>query len=370
MLDELNELVVDNLRDILDEFGIDYVEYYDRLSFPCPIHGSDNDESLSVFINGHSIAGNWRCWTKECENSIVTDTVDGKEIERPLGKNIFGLIRGLMSVEEDRHVEYSEAINWCKKFLKFSGEEETSNQKEQKQFVNMIKVLTTEPKKINLNVPRDKVVKSLSIPAKYYIDRGYKKETIEKYDVGLCRTKGKKMNGRIVVPVYDDSHSVMVGCFGRTINPKCDKCGKYHLKNTRCPQTKFEKVCAAKWKNEITSGSYLYNSWFAKNRIKETGVAILVEGPGDVWRLEEAGIKNGIGIFGVSLSEAQMNILNRIGAMTLVIALDNDGPGQAGIESIKNKYSHIFNIIVVDLNKNDIGEMSIEEVEKLLGDYK
>ena len=49
---------------------------------------------------------------------------------------------------------------------------------------------------------------------------------------------------------------------------------------------------------------------FAKEFIKESGIVILVESPGNVWRLEEAGVHNSVAIFGSSLADRQKMILD------------------------------------------------------------
>lgn len=368
-LDDIAEMAVENLDSILDHFDIEYTQYEDRLSFPCPIHGSDNEESLSIWITGHSYAGNWRCFTNACEQEIVIDTKNGEEIERPRGNNIFGFIRGVLSVEYDRHVEYGEAIKWLKSFLGISEEKvKVTFDEEKRGFVKATNRLSKKRKSTTSEITRDKIRKSLIVPSQYFVGRGFKPETMDKYDVGFCESKGKEMFHRVVVPVYDDTYTYMVGCVGRTIQPECYKCGYHHYDNRPCPRNKIEKKWGQKWINNsgFNSASTLYNLWFAKNSIADTGCAILVEGQGDVWRLEEAGIHIGLGIFGDSLSDEQKIALDSSGAMNLIILTDSDEAGLKAREKIMKQCERAYNCIFVDLPKKDIGEMSVDEVKKFL----
>ena len=63
----------------------------------------------------------------------------------------------------------------------------------------------------------------------------------------------------------------------------------------------------SKWRHnkDFKTQEHLYNMWFAKEFIQSTRTAIIVESPGNVWRLEEAGIHNSVAIFGTNLSIKQ-----------------------------------------------------------------
>ena len=97
------------------------------------------------------------------------------------------------------------------------------------------------------------------------------------------------MSGRAVVPVYDNNRQYMIGCTGRATTDKCEKCNHYHLGN-ECPD-KESLYLHCKWRHNygFKTQNYLYNYWFAQEHIKESRSVILVESPGNVWRLEEAG---------------------------------------------------------------------------------
>lgn len=373
--EEIIELITDRIEDVLDHFGIQYVKYDDRVSFSCPIHGSDNPESLSIFITGHSTTGNWKCWTNECEQEILNDTDNnGQVIERERGRTIFGFLRGILSVEKDRHVEYSEAIQWAKDFVGYKGTslEETAEDLEihiKKRFVKDTNILLKKRKVLEGDITRQEIRGKLRIPAQYFVGRGFLSETLDKYDVGFCETKKTQMFNRVVVPVYDDDYEKMVGCVGRTIQPKCHECGKFHYPDRACPSNNLERLWASKWVNSkgFNAESTLYNIWFAKQHIAECGIAILVEGQADVWRLEEADIHIGLGLFGDSLTDEQKMILDSSGALTLLILTDADDAGLKARKRILEKCKRSYNCMFIDLPKKDIGDMTVEQVKFFLG---
>ena len=126
----------------------------------------------------------------------------------------------------------------------------------------------------------------------------------------------KQMRNRVVAPVYDDDFECMVGCVGRIMH---------------------EDYNGRKWVNskKFYAGAWLYGYWLSREHIKNSRMAVLVEGQGDVWRLWEAGIKNVVGMFGSGLTDTQIRILETSGATTLVLLPDNDEAGAKAIRSAR-----------------------------------
>jgi DNA primase len=154
----------------------------------------------------------------------------------------------------------------------------------------------------------------------------------------------------------------MVGCSGRSLFTKCQTCNNYHKDG--CP-SQSDFLNYSKWKHSFNfkSQDTLYNFWFAKEFIKKTRTAVIVESPGNVWRLEEAGIHNSVAIFGTNLSNHQRMLLDSSGAMNLVIATDNDEPGNKAAEMIASKCNKIYNTYRLKIDYPDIGEMSVDQVK-------
>ncbi len=365
-LDDLNEVVVEDLSVLLEYFSIDYVTYQDRVSFTCPIHDSDNEESLSIFTDGHTSKGNWRCWTNACEQEILSDG-------RPLTCSIFGLTRGLIGIEEQREISYGEAIKFLMGLYGYENAELEAKYSDaeygsKKKFIKIFNILNRSFTKIVGTKTREEVRRGLKIPSQYFIGRGFPAELLDKYDVGFCETINTEMADRVVVPVYDNDHKLMVGCIGRSSKPLCTECNGFHDLYQDCPSNKVEKRRACKWLNSkgFRADSILYNFWFAKEHILKSGWAILVEGQGDVWKLEMALYKIGLGIFGDSLGDQQRMVLDTSGALNLLILTDGDEAGLKAREKIRVKCKRSYNCVFMDLPKKDLGEMRPAEIRNFL----
>lgn len=316
----------------------------------CPIHDSSRPESLSLFTKGNKYVGNFVCWTNHCEQDVKRGAIN--------------LIQQILSKQQKKEVKLGEVVEWIKNTTNCEVPEITIQSKERRTFVNYVDRLSDKPK-ANGKVTREYIRSNLVLPAKYYVDRGYEERTLDKYDVGFCNTPKTQMYMRVVVPVYNDNY--MIGCVGRSINPECPMCGKYHHKNKLCPSNRIEERWAEKWVNSegFTSGHSLYNLWFAKEAIEATGKAVLVEGQGDVWRLDEANIHVGLGMFGCSLTDTQASLLEVLPISDLYLALDEDEAGLKGANDIVEKYSRYYNIHRIRMPNKDFGDMSITEVQKL-----
>ena len=115
--------------------------------------------------------------------------------------------------------------------------------------------------------------------------------------------------------------------------------------------------------------NHLYNFWFAKKQILESHTVLIVESPGNVWKLEENNIHNSVAIFGSSLSDMQKMILDSSGAMNIVILTDNDEAGKKAAQQIKNKCQNTYRIFIPQISKPDIGDMTTQEIDTEIKQY-
>jgi len=89
---------------------------------------------------------------------------------------------------------------------------------------------------------------------------------------------------------------------------------------------------------------------------------VLVESPGNVWRLEEAGIHNSVAIFGAHLGPNQKKLIDSSGAFSIVCLLDNDEAGVKGAKKIYEQCSKMYRLYFPKFNANDIGDMNVDNV--------
>lgn len=350
----------DNIDILCETFDLNCKHNNKMITMACPIHGGDNESALNLYYVGDSYRGNWVCRTHHCE-----------KIFQP---SIIGFLRGILSVKYNNWTQDGDEMysfdNTMMTALKILNKEikdikVTNSNKEKQTFIKNIQSISTNAQTSTVaNLPnRNMVRKALQIPPEYYISRGYSPDILDRYDIGLCDNPNKEMFDRVVVPIYDLEHQYMVGCSGRSIYEKCTNCSYYHNPSHKCISNEYGWKYS-KWKHnkDFKAKDHLYNLWFAKDHILKTGTAIIVESPGNVWRLEEAGIKNSVAIFGTSLGERQKMLLDCSGAMSLMVLLDNDEAGQSGYRQIYEKCYRTYNIKTLSIPVNDIAELSVDEV--------
>ena len=339
-LAEIEASALENIEELLELLGVEYESGHRRMDGSCPVHGGDNPTALNLYLTGHTRAGHWVCNTHHCEKFF-----------KP---TLIGFVRGVLSHNRyewtetgDKHITFPDTIKYLLSFIKkdYSDINTDYQSIEKRRFESKINSVFSGNKKDSKGrfVKREQVIGSLQIPSEYYIDRGYSSSILKEYDVGLCTRTGAPMYNRVVVPIYDQDHKYMVGCTARS------------TANEQSPKWLHSKG--------FDADSYLYNYWKAKDYIKESGTAILVEGPGDVWKLEENGIHNSVAMFGTYLSESQKDLLDILGTMTLVVLTDNDEAGKMGAESIFHQCSKTYRIYLPKhSNFNDIGDMDRDAI--------
>jgi 5S rRNA maturation endonuclease (ribonuclease M5) len=353
----------DSIEPLLDHFGIEYKNNSKMISMSCPIHGGDNESALNIYPEGETYRGNWKCRTHNCEQEFKS--------------SIIGFIRGIISRQKynwqkpgDRACPFNEALDYALMFINkdIKDIKISKGDRDKKSFTNIVNYISDKEDIKNSYITRNQIIKSIEIPAQYYINRSYSPEILKKYDVGLCSKSGKPMSNRVVVPIYDNDYKYMVGCTGRSIFEKCSNCNSYH--DNQCPDTD-NRWLYPKWKHstDFKSQNYLYNFWFAQKFILETQTAIIVESPGNVWRLEENYIHNSVGIFGSSMSDRQKMLLDSSGAMNIIVLTDNDEAGRKAADQIYNKCKNTYRVFIPTISANDVGEMSQEQLNVEIKEY-
>lgn len=147
---------------------------------------------------------------------------------------------------------------------------------------------------------------------KHLTKKKFKETLIERAGVTKKGDKGyyDRLRSRIMFPIADSAGRV-VAFTGRIFGKEEDGIGKY----VNSPET------ALYHKSKI-----LYGYDRAKQSIRRTDFAILVEGQMDVIAAHQAGYTNTVALSGTALSPEQVVLLSRM-SKNLVIALDADSAG-------------------------------------------
>lgn len=354
VINELANIACDDPDRLMAELSINARVQGKKYAGTCPVHGGDNPTAFNFYPDGEVMRGNWVCRTRSCHVKF--------------GRNLPRLVQAVKSEQLKRKFSWNETVKWLCDFNSMKLKDiklPDEAQRAKRRASQAIHKLNIGPQQKKSGWSRDWIRSKLEIPATYYQNRGYSAAILDRYDVGFYAQQN-----RVSVPVYDDNYSFCVGFSARTVNPECKKCGMYHTAEENCPNrhNPLEIMAASKWRNskDFEASNYLYNYWFAQKHIRNSYTAVLVEGPGDVWRLEENGIKIGLALFGVELKEPQRVILDSSGALSLIIMLDNDDAGRKAASELKKKLGRTYRLYFPKFSGHDVGELNSDLVTKEL----
>jgi len=348
-------MACDNIEELFEELSVEYNKSRRFYVGPCPVHGGDNVSAWNLYPEGDDVRGFWKCRTHHCE----------KKWKRTL----IGFVHGVLSRQANRDIPWTKAVDWLVDFMGYESlfdvPKPSEDDIQRRKQATMIHRLSLAPEPIDQEWSRAKIRTSLQIPDPYYLGRGYSKEVLDRYDVGF-----HARSQRVVVPIYDLLYNTIIGFTARSIHEKCLSCNLYHNPQHNCPTEIGAIINAGKWKNSpgFNRSDYLYNAWFAKQHILQSGTVILVEGPSDIWRLVEAEIYNGLAVFGTEMTPMQLIALRKMGAYLKVILLaDNDSAGAEANNEWRKQLERQYQLYIPKMHTNDLGDMEVKQVKDFIG---
>jgi len=348
----------ERVTEIFDALGCDYSMRNDYIQCGCPIHGSDNPRSLYWALS----SSHWKCMTRRCHEEIISGP----------STSIFGLVRGAMTTKTGEQWSFPQSVMFVVKALNLQNVKIDDHTEDDIQVAKFVKEYRQRRKidaKQQYQLLAD-VLPSLQPDTIYYPMRGVSENTIAKYHISYCGDQNRPFAFRAFFPILDPLGRHVVGWSARTVWDKCRKCSVYHSVEFDCPP-KEKRLYYGKWKHSkgFQAERHLYNYWLAKPFIAKTGTAILCEGAGNCWALDACGITNSVAMFGLSLSKHQRSLLQQAGALTLIVALDNDEEGEAAKKRMEEQLQYYFRIFFVSPDDvNDIGDMVPDDIQKMFGE--
>jgi len=268
----------------------------------CPIHDGDNPMAFSYDRNRCC----WSCFTHGCHSKY--------------GNDIIGLIKAI------KNCSFTEAVDWANAVINdpeiSAGYVPADKQLEKKQ--------TNEP--IGEH-HIDGLVKDFSSIS----DRGFKDETLLHFQCGVPKKESKLYHHRLMIPIRNID-GLLIGFTGRSVYEKNKLTNAYHPSWFSLDE-KFAGLFS-KWRHYpkgLNKSIELYNIHEACNYIKRVGFAVVVEGPFDLWRMWEFGVKNCVASYGCSISNKQMDTLKGM-TKCVAIAFDSDDAGQNGYTKAKHAF--------------------------------
>jgi DNA primase len=336
-LKQLKIQLNNNAESIFNELGMNIEIFGDNIYSKCPVHEhSDNPRAFSF----SKTKGIWKCWTRDCQHEFKND--------------IFGLIIGALSLKENKDVDFKYALKWVCDLLNIKNEG-SSSKKEIKEentnddFYNIIDIFS---KTNDIFIP-SKIKSSYKIeyPSRYFLSRGFKKETLEFFNIGDCVENSGILRDRAIVPIYSDDGKEIVGFIGRSVK-------EYKIPKFLIYPKGFDKR------------HFFYNYHNAIDKAIEKSCLFILEGQGDVWKLHEHGVVNAVSIFGKTISKEQEDKLLSLPITHLIILTDNDQAGRESKVQIKRQLGRTFRLTFPKMSSKDVGDMSNDDIEKMLTQLK
>lgn len=334
-LKHLKNQLNQNAELIFQNLGMKTEVFNDNIYSTCPAHEhSDNPRAFSFSKQ----KGIWKCWTRDCQSEFRND--------------IFGLIIGALSLQTNEKVDFKDALKWACNLLNIQNAPSNTNNAvddHDDEYYSMISIFNQSensftPKAINHNY-------QIIYPSQYFLDRGFKKSTLDFFGVGDCTENSGLLRDRSIIPIYDDTGNHVVGLIGRSTKD-------YKLPKFLIYPKGFDKRY------------FFYNYHNAIVKAIETSCLFIVEGQGDVWKLHEHGVFNAVSIFGKTISKEQESKLLNLPITHLIILTDNDQAGRESKVQIKRQLGRCFKLTFPKMLSKDVGEMSDEEISKILQKLK
>lgn len=299
ILPYIREMASDNDQIILIDLGFN-VKINGDVQCACPIHGGDNKNGFSY----KSAIKTWKCWTNRCHEKY--------------GSDIFGLIQCLKQTNVIDTIEYVLSISENLEFI---------------QSPEIKKLLKQNKQKDTIFFQEDSFAVN-KMPPQILSNMGLNLDILDKF-------KAYHHNGRDWLPIFTDDQKI-IGFTGRGMD------------------------VTPKWQNyptNIYKSDTLYGIHLAKEKIKTTKTAILVEGPKDVIKLHQCGFTNAVSPMGLEICREQIKLLLKYNTETVIIAYDPDEAGIAGSNKLAKKLDLYFKIInITSKIPSDPGKMSVEEL--------
>lgn len=305
---------------------------------PCLQHGGDRNNS-SAFSWRIDI-GRWICWTHHCEDKF--------------GSDIFGLVRSRFNYN------FYQAFNWV-------------IQKLETKHIDYNEEMIVSKYRSTLHVHEplsEDHLKFLQPDPQYLINRGFDINILREYETGFWGRPGTYMYDRVIFPIRDHD-GFLVGYTGRTVHNE-----DYFLKRN----IQYKKWIHGRHysrypkSGEIFTSSLLFNLCKAKRHLNPHKKIVLIEGPLDGMRLQEAQIYNWVATLGTHFCHLHRSLLIKYGITDLYVAYDNDDPTkyQDGISPSMKAWESLQKVVgdLIRLHKidppigKDWGDLSALEVKE------
>jgi len=265
-------------------------------------------------------------------------------------------------VMEHEHLTYPEALKYLAKKYHIEVVEKELTQEElekQNERESLLVVSAYAARQFSENLFQS--TEGMSVGITYFKERGFRQDTLKKFEVGYCFEKRDAFSKKAIEDGYKTDFLVKTGLSiqhedhffdrfsGRVMFPIHSLSGQVLGFGGRVLKTDAK---TAKYLNSPESEIYhksriLYGMYHARKSITQEDRCYLVEGYTDVMSLHEAGIENVVASSGTSLTQEQVRLIKRF-TQNITILYDGDAAGiKASIRGIDLVLEEGMNVKIV-----------------------
>lgn len=243
---------------------------------------------------------------------------------------------------EKEQYSYPEALKWLAEKYNIELPEDRPLSEEEQEAISERESLyiVNEFAKNHFKHNLHETEEGTSIALSYFLERGFRKDIVEKFDLGYCLNSGNAFTQDALNKGYKLEYLEKVG----VTKTKDDRAFDFFRGRVMFPihsitgrvlgfggRTLFSDKKIAKYFNSPESEIYnkseiLYGLYFAKGDIIKYDNCYLVEGYADVISMHQSGIQNVVSTSGTSLTTSQIRLIRRY-TNNVTFLFDGDAAG-------------------------------------------
>ena len=349
-IEGVRKLAHQNMRNIMKRFNFRGFDYGNRLVGCCPVphdEGRTPNDNMQAF-SWDFTRQMWQCFSNRCHDTH--------------GSDVFALIRCV------KRIGFKEALQWILDVVEKDIDEVKELDSAEAQ--RLEQVIRRRSQLVRHKRMEDDLMRHLT-PSNYFKARGFSDETIKEFGCwGEWHRPKTYGENRAIVPIYDPMEGYLIAFTCRLLDdslietwrPKwCHALNFADIRKKSSERTDEERFHAS---------SVLFNLHRAKEHMGESKTVIVVEGPGDVMRMWEAGLKNTVAVLGTGFSKHHRTLLHKVGCRRVVCVLDSDEAGQKARKTMEKMCKDYFEFdSVVFENGKDPGDHNPTQLRLIFKEY-
>lgn len=279
-------------------------------------------------------------------------------------------------IQDHEKLTYPEAIRWLAGYYKIELEEteKTPEQREQQLAEESLRILNEYAAGFFHEALQSDEGQAIGLS--YFKQRGFRKDTLEKFRLGYCPENGDSFSKTAILKGYNPALMEKSGLVknrngmyydsyrGRVIFPIQSMTGRVLGFGARILKSneKAPKYINTPENELYIKSKVLYGMYQSRQAISKLDECFLVEGYTDVISLHQGGVENVVASSGTSLTEDQLRLIGQL-TKNLTILYDGDSAGvKAALRGLDMALAQSFNVQLVLLPEGEDPDSFVQKL--------